>query len=61
MPIGTENAPTLDHTSAPGAANRARANAPTNDRFGEILPLVGTEVMGAKQAFVQQALYFNRF
>ena len=32
-----------------GCRKSARANAPTNDRFGEIVRLVGTAVMGAEQ------------
>ena len=48
MPIDTEDALTFGLTGTPGATNQSVPTRPTNDRFGEILPIVGTAVMGAK-------------
>jgi hypothetical protein len=45
------------HTSAPRCRKSAHANAPANDRFGEIVPLVGTAIMGAKRTSPRPAFF----
>jgi hypothetical protein len=47
MSIDTDDALTFDPTGTPGATNQSVPTRPTNDRFGEILSIVGTAVMGA--------------
>jgi hypothetical protein len=47
MPIDTEDALTFGLTGTPGATNQSVPTRPTNDRFGEIVVIVGTAVVGA--------------
>jgi hypothetical protein len=52
MSIDTDDdALTFDLTNTPGATNQSVPTRPTNDCFGEILPIVGTAVMGAIRPF----------
>ena len=47
MSIDTGDSLAFDLTGTPGATNQSVPTRSTNDRFGEILPIVGTAVMGA--------------